>query len=146
MPEDIGAINSHIMCVSWNKDGTKIQVSEGDKGNSKTLYIFQHDEQSESWIKTTKEYEQKFNKLAISPTGDDIVLNGMKTPKVEKLSDITIDLIILKEIKQNILEMINSNNKELETYIKNNEQTIQNYINYFLDLEIDETTALSIHN
>ena len=42
--------------------------------------------------------------------------------------------------------MINDNNQELETYIKNNEQTILNNINYFLDLEIDEKTALSIHN
>ena len=89
-----------------------------------------------TWIQSTKEYEQEFCKLAISPTGDDIAL-GMKKPEVEKLCDIKT----IKEIKQNILEMINDNNQELETYIKNNEQTILNNINYFLD----EKTALSIY-
>ena len=51
-----------------------------------------------TWIQSTKEYDQAFRSLAISPKGDDIAL-GMMKPQVEQI-------MTLSEIAQNIKNLI----------------------------------------
>lgn len=65
---------------------------------TKTIYIYERNEHTKRWIQTTKEYDEEIQSIAISPKGDDIVIemkklivektNNFKTLNVKKFIDI----------------------------------------------------------